>query len=101
MNHPSRLECVAATTWLFIRRVVCFAAAIFFLLLFVQLVFDPSWTPDILRPVKHPDDWEKLKVGGGILLFCTVLVFVGIYGARPGVIGAGVQYAGIADCSRL
>ena len=79
-DPPSRLEYVAATSWLYLRRLVCFGATIFFLFLFIQVVFDPGWTTDLFKPVKHLDYWDRLKAGAIMLLLCAISIFVGIYG---------------------
>ncbi|MDD2761731.1 MAG: hypothetical protein PHH11_15745 [Methylomonas sp.] len=67
-DEPSRIEAVAAFTWLLIRRVVCFTAAFIFAAAAIGMLFDT-------------DGWAERLVRSGLSLMMAVFFgWVGVYG---------------------
>lgn len=70
-RQPSQFESIAATGWLWARRIICGVGAIFFLYLFVAFLGE-----------KAPGTgWmEKLVVAAGCLLIAMFCFWVGVFG---------------------
>jgi hypothetical protein len=78
---PSLLAWLLATGWLVARRLVCFAAALFFTVVLVSDFHNFAWMDIVFGPHrKQFVGWERVEFVAGLAVFIAFLIFYGVVG---------------------